>query len=160
MHTKCVDGRPILNVPTIFPFQYVVNVSRVGWIKRKQKTSLCSSCWYHQHVKHVDGGGRGYSNMLKGRSESEWKLLSCVWLYDPMNCNLPGSSARGILQPRILEWVARGIFPTRARGILGLKNIIRYQGIVEGECISTSSKRQNAKIHKSLLRTSPGCCLP
>jgi len=77
-----------------------------------------------------------------------------------MNCNLPGSSARGILQPRILEWVARGIFPTRARGILGLKNIIRYQGIVEGECISTSSKRQNAKIHKSLLRTSPGCCLP
>ena len=71
MHTKCVDGRPILNVPTIFPFQYVVNVSRVGWIKRKQETSLCSSCWYHQHVKHVDGGGRGYSNMLKGISESE-----------------------------------------------------------------------------------------
>ena len=27
-------------------------------------------------------------------------------LCDPMNCSPPGSSARGILQPRILEWVA------------------------------------------------------
>ena len=27
-------------------------------------------------------------------------------LCDPMNCSLPGSSARGILQARILEWVA------------------------------------------------------
>ena len=79
----------------------------------------------------------------------------CLTLCDPMDYNLPGSSARGILQARILEWVARGVFPTRAGGILGLKIIIRYQGVVEGECISTSSKRQNAKIHSSLLRTSP-----
>ena len=25
---------------------------------------------------------------------------------DPMDCSLPGSSVHGILQPRILEWVA------------------------------------------------------
>ena len=27
-------------------------------------------------------------------------------LYDPMDCNLPGSSVYGIFQARILEWVA------------------------------------------------------
>ena len=32
--------------------------------------------------------------------------LSCVWLCDPTDCSLPGSSVRGILQARILEWVA------------------------------------------------------
>ena len=30
----------------------------------------------------------------------------CPALCDPMNCNLPGSSVHGILQERILEWVA------------------------------------------------------
>ena len=34
------------------------------------------------------------------------KLLSCVRLCDPMDCSLPGSSVHGILQVRILEWVA------------------------------------------------------
>ena len=45
-------------------------------------------------------------------------LLMCVCVYvcelfssvpmnfcDPMNCSLPGSSAHGILQARILEWI-------------------------------------------------------
>ena len=36
----------------------------------------------------------------------EWKLLSCVWLWDPMDCWLPGSSVHGILLARILEWIA------------------------------------------------------
>ena len=31
---------------------------------------------------------------------------SCPTLYYPMDCSLPGSSAHGILQARILEWVA------------------------------------------------------
>ena len=31
---------------------------------------------------------------------------SCPTLCDPVDCNLPGSSIRGILQARILEWVA------------------------------------------------------
>ena len=30
----------------------------------------------------------------------------CRTLYDPMVCSLPGSSVHGILQARILEWVA------------------------------------------------------
>ena len=32
----------------------------------------------------------------------KWKLLSCV----PMDCSPPGSSVHGILQAKILEWVA------------------------------------------------------
>ena len=42
---------------------------------------------------------------------------SCPTLCDPVDCSPPGSSVHGILQARILEWVAisfsRGIFPTQ-----------------------------------------------
>ena len=31
---------------------------------------------------------------------------SCPTLCDPMDCSLPGSSVHGILQARMLEWVA------------------------------------------------------
>ena len=31
---------------------------------------------------------------------------SCPTLCDPVDCSLPGSSVHGILQERILEWVA------------------------------------------------------
>ena len=44
-------------------------------------------------------------------------LQSCPTLCDPMNCSLPSSSVHGILQARILEWVAmpssRGVVPTQ-----------------------------------------------
>ena len=44
---------------------------------------------------------------------------SCPTLCNPMNCNLPGSSVHGILQARILEWVAmpsfRGSSPPKNR---------------------------------------------
>ena len=33
-------------------------------------------------------------------------LESCLILCDPMDCSPPGSSVHGILQARILEWVA------------------------------------------------------
>ena len=31
---------------------------------------------------------------------------SCPTLHDPMDCSLPGSSAHGIFQARVLEWGA------------------------------------------------------
>ena len=31
---------------------------------------------------------------------------SCPTLYDPRDCSLPGSSVHGILQARIMQWVA------------------------------------------------------
>ena len=38
-------------------------------------------------------------------SESE-VAQSCPTVCDPMDCSLPGSSLHGILQARVLEWVA------------------------------------------------------
>ena len=47
-------------------------------------------------------------NMLsESESESESEVAqSCPTLCDPMDCSLPGSSLHGILQARVLEWVA------------------------------------------------------
>ena len=49
---------------------------------------------------------------------------SCSIVCEPMDCSLPGSSFHGILQARIVEWVAitlsRGIFPFQQSN-LGLR---------------------------------------
>ena len=42
---------------------------------------------------------------MKVKSESE-VAQSCPTLLAPMDCSPPGSSIRGILQARVLEWVA------------------------------------------------------
>ena len=42
---------------------------------------------------------------MKVKSESE-VAQSCPTLSDPMDYSLPGSSAHGIFQARVLEWVA------------------------------------------------------
>ena len=42
---------------------------------------------------------------MKVKSESE-VAQSCLTLSDPMDCSLPGSSAHGIFQARVLEWAA------------------------------------------------------
>ena len=42
---------------------------------------------------------------MKVKSESEI-AQSCPTLRDPMDYSLPGSSAHGIFQARVLEWVA------------------------------------------------------
>ena len=45
--------------------------------------------------------------LKKVMKESESEVVqSCPTLCDPMDCSLPGSSAHGIFQARILEWVA------------------------------------------------------
>ena len=43
-------------------------------------------------------------------------LQSCPTLNDPMDCSLPGSSAHGIFQARVLEWgaIAFSVVPWRA----------------------------------------------
>ena len=63
--------------------------------------------------------------LSKAKSTWEWKFLTCVWLCNTMDCSTPGSSFHGILQARILEWVAipfsRGSFQPRDRtGLLEL----------------------------------------
>ena len=62
------------------------------------------------------GGGEcipaGYFSGLLGEKSLEGKAFkkkvaqSCPTLCDPVDCSLPGPSVHGILQERILEWVA------------------------------------------------------
>ena len=71
------------------------------------ETSSClflpwrSSLWTHKALPLCSGGEREFSSC-------SCCLLakSCLTLCDPMDYNLPGSSVHGILQARILEWVA------------------------------------------------------
>ena len=53
-------------------------------------------------------------------------LQSCLTLCNPMDCNPPGSSVHGILQARILKWIAmptsRGIFLTQGVEPVSLKS--------------------------------------
>ena len=42
---------------------------------------------------------------MKVKNESQ-VAQSCPTLSDPIDCSLPGSSVHGILQARVLEWVA------------------------------------------------------
>ena len=54
--------------------------------------------------------------------QSEVKVAqSCLTLCEPMDCSLPGSSVRGILQTRILEWAAMPF----SRGSSRLRNRIQ-----------------------------------
>ena len=36
----------------------------------------------------------------------QWVTRSCLTIWDPVDCSPPGSSVHGILQARMLEWVA------------------------------------------------------
>ena len=47
----------------------------------------------------------GITDLMDMKSESE-VAQSCPTLCNPVDCSLPGSSIHGILQARILEWVA------------------------------------------------------
>ena len=55
-------------------------------------------------------------NLSQHQGLFQWEAQSCLTLCNPMDCNLPGSSAHEILQARILEWVvipfSRRIFQT------------------------------------------------
>ena len=48
-----------------------------------------------------------YGALTYDSSATQHKLLlSCVRLWDPVDCSPPGCSVHGILQARMLEWVA------------------------------------------------------
>ena len=53
--------------------------------------------------KDLTDGWLGQIIIIESESEvTQW----CLTLCDPVDCSLPGSSIHGILQARILEWVA------------------------------------------------------
>ena len=64
-------------------------------------------------------------------------LQSCPTLCDPMDCSLPVSSVLGILQARILEWVAmpssRGVFLTQASNLSPLR-LLNWHVVLYHQC--------------------------
>ena len=72
----------------------------------KSVSNICKSlCCVHTLVGSTDFTGRTATWQAWVKSESE-VTQSCPTLWDPMDCSTPGSSLHGILQARVLEWVA------------------------------------------------------
>ena len=100
-------------------------ISRLNqqWIKTVGKKKKIPESTKHQN-SNLWCFGNNYLHgiyvvlgILSALAFSRWV---CVWLScDPMDCSLPDSSVHGILQARILEWVAmpssRGYSPPRNR---------------------------------------------
>ena len=71
------------------------------WPHRRQPTRLL--CPWDSPGKNTGVGCHFLLQFRKVKSESE-VVQSCPTVHDPMYCNLPGSSAHGIFQARVLEW--------------------------------------------------------
>ena len=70
---------------------------------RRQPNRL--HCPWDSPGKNTGVGCHFLLQCMKVKSESEVAQL-CPTLRDPMDCSLPGSSANGIFQARVLEWGA------------------------------------------------------
>ena len=66
---------------------------------------------------------------MKMKRESE-VAQSCLTLSDPMDCSLPGSSAHGILQARVLEWGAIAFSYFSKLGILDFNHLVKGTGLL------------------------------
>ena len=73
------------------------------WPHRQQTTRLPRS--WDSPGKSTGVGCHFLLQCMKVKSESE-VAQSCPTLRNPMDCSLPGSSAHGIFQARVLEWAA------------------------------------------------------
>ena len=78
-------------------------------------------------VSHIVGRFFTIWAARKAQTEAVLSRVSRIWLCDPKDCRLPGSSVHGILQVRILEWVAmsssRGSSPPRDLGYFAIEQI-------------------------------------
>ena len=78
---------------------------KCGWSWARTQWQEVKSFTYSRNLYWVL---TGFQSVLR-RSLCRATVLSrfsCVWLDDPMDCSPPGSSVHGILQARILKWVA------------------------------------------------------
>ena len=60
-----------------------------------------------------------------------------VWLCNPMDCSLPGSSVHGVFQAQILEWVA--LSSSRSRPDPGIKPASPASPVLVGRSFTTSA---------------------
>ena len=90
--------------------------------------------------------------------------LSPVWLLcDPLDCTLPGSSVHGILQARILEWVAmpssRGSSPPRDQTHVSYISCIGRQVLYHKRHLG-SPKIKDRRTYLFLAPNSKDSCIP
>ena len=85
--------------------------SQGTWSRLKAR----SACWGTEFVHHS-------TIFLFALAHGVYLLQSCLTLCDTMDCSQPDSSVHGILQARILEWVAisfsKGPFRPRDRTLI------------------------------------------
>ena len=93
------DGRQGVGAGVEGRMEWEVGVSsrpsRIEWINNK---ILLYSTKNYIQCPMMNHTGKEYICVLVAQS--------CLTLCDPMKCSPPGSSVHGILQSRILEWVA------------------------------------------------------
>ena len=78
------------------------------WMSIWVSQLLNSPCWLLFFILSLEGwcsSGFCLTKTLVGPVSAK-SFRSCPILCDPMDCSPPGSSVRGILQVRILEWIA------------------------------------------------------
>ena len=86
----------------------------LDWEDPLEKEMATHSSILAQRIPWTEEPG-GLQSMGSQRVRHDWvtsltlcakSLQSCLTFCDPMDCSPPGSSVHGILQARILEWVA------------------------------------------------------
>ena len=89
------------------------------WLLRGSGSNPDHLVTYREGMKRETAEREVFLQQLSLRAGYLWSVSHSVVsdFCDPMGCSLPGSSVHGILQVRILEWVAisllQGIFPTQ-----------------------------------------------
>ena len=90
---------------TSLSFEFPVSTSITYWVSLLRCLTTISNLTFNQSL------------LKKMYVQCVLVAQSCLTLCDPMDCILPGSSVHGVLQARILEWVAisfsRGSFQPR-----------------------------------------------
>ena len=95
-----------LNTQDWFPLGWT------GWISLQSKglSRVFSNTTVQKHqflsaprTPYLSQDSPGRTELLNYISEV---IQSCLTLWDPMDCSLPGFSIHGIFQARVLEWVA------------------------------------------------------
>ena len=76
--------------------------------KRVHQGCILSLCLFNLYAEYImrNAGLKEAQAGIKIAAATAKSLQSCLTLCDPMDCSQPGSSVHGILQARILEWVA------------------------------------------------------
>ena len=88
-----------------------------GWARCGQKASeegRQDLFFFHYYLKSV-GVLEAFGQWFSYPAVCVLSRFSCAWLCNPMDFSPPGSSVHGILQARILEWVAMPSFKGSAQ---------------------------------------------